>query len=236
MNLDEEETINDNILSMPDSILKKNDILYGKYNYKYNNTCINYDVNNSFDEASKQYDNFLYKAKDEDVNQSQQYTNGTDYEKLYMIEQSSINNYSEKKVYNNNLLNKKRNREKIFSIKKESKEEKNKPRKIIRGRKKRSIKNNRIHNLLSEDNIVNKIKGHFFRFIRDIIEKKSQGRIKFKKLQYKYIANLKKEQNENLLKTKMRYILSNIPISKKFKEYGNKIIIDKIYEQKKKRS
>ena len=236
MNLDEEETINDNNLSVPDSIFKKNDILYRKSNYKYNNTCINSDVNNSFDEASKQYEIISNKEKDEDDNQSQQYTNGIDYEKLYMIEQSSINNYSEKEVNKNNLLNKKRNREKIFSITKESKEEKNKPRKIIRGRKKRSIKNNRIHNLLSEDNIVNKIKGHFFRFIRDIIEKKSQGRIKFKKLQYKYIANLKKDKNENLLKTKMRYILSNLPISKKykkFKEYENKTIIDKIYEEKK---
>ena len=33
MNLDEEETINDNILSMPDSIFKNNDILYRKSNY-----------------------------------------------------------------------------------------------------------------------------------------------------------------------------------------------------------
>ena len=34
----------------------------------------------------------------------------------------------------------------------------------------------------------------------------------------------------------MRYILSNIPINKKykkFKEYENKTIIDKIYEEKK---
>ena len=236
MNLDEEETINDNNLSVPDSIFKKNDILYRKSNYKYNNTYINSDVNNSFDEASKQYEIISNKEKDENDNQSQQYTNGIDYEKLYMIEQSSINNYSEKEVNKNNLLNNKRNREKIFSITKESKEEKNKPRKIIRGRKKRSIKNNRIHNLLSEDNIVNKIKGHFFGFIRDIIEKKSQGRIKFKKLQYKYIANLKKDKNENILKTKMRYILSNLPISKKYKKFNedeNKTIIDKIYEEKK---
>ena len=74
--------------------------------------------------------------------------------------------------------------------------------------------------------------------MRDVIEKKSQGGIKFKKLQYKYIANLKKNQNENLLKTKMKDILSKLPICKKYKkykEYENKVIIDKIYEEKKKR-
>ena len=243
MNLDEEETINDNFLSKSNSIFKKNDILYTKPNYTINNNYTNSNVNNLVFDASRMYEFFSYKSKDEDDNQSQQYTNGTDYweycANLFMNKQSSINNFSEKEVNKNSLLNKKRNREKIFTIAKESKEEKNKPQKIIRGRKKTSINNNKIHNLLSEDNIVNKIKGHFFGFIRDIIEKKSQGRIKFKKLQYKYIANLKKNQNENLLKTKMKDILSKLPISKKYKkynEYENKVIINKIYEEKKEKS
>ena len=243
MNLDEEETINDNFLSKSNSIFKKNDILYTKPNYTINNNRTNSDVNNLVFDASRMYEFFPYKSKDEDDNQSQQYTNGTDYweycANLFINKQSSINNFPEKEVNKINLLNKKRNREKIFGITKESKEEKNKPRKIIRGRKKSSIHNKKIHNLLSEDNIVNKIKGHFFGFIRDIIEKKSQGRIKLKKLQYKYIANLKKNQNENLLKTKMKDILSNLPISKKYKkykEYENKVIIDKIYEEKKEKN
>ena len=238
MNLDEEETINDNLLSVPDGIFENNGILYKKSNYRNNNDYSYSDIKNNVIDASRMYDIFLCKPKDEKDNDNIIGLETFDsYEKLYIQKQSSIN--SEKEVDKNNLLNKKRNREKIFGITKESKEEKNKPRKIIRGRKKSSINNKKIHNLLSEDNIVNKIKGHFFGFIRDIIEKKSQGRIKFKKLQYKYIANLKKNQNENLLKTKMKDILSNLPISKKYKkykEYENKVIIDKIYEEKKEKN
>ena len=51
----------------------------------------------------------------------------------------------------------------------------------------------------------------------------------------RYIANLKKDQNENLLKTKVRDILSRIPVSKKYKNFKkdeNKVIIDKIYKEK----
>ena len=46
-------------------------------------------------------------------------------------------------------------------------------------------------------------------------------------MQYKYITDLKKDKNEDLLKTKMRDILSNLPISKKYKQSKkdeNKII------------
>ena len=56
MNLDEEETINDNNLSVPDSIFKKNDILYTKPNYTINNNCTNSDVNNLVFDALRMYD------------------------------------------------------------------------------------------------------------------------------------------------------------------------------------
>ena len=107
MNLDEEETINDNFLSKSNSIFKKNDILYTKPNYTINNNCTNSDVNNLVFDASRMYDIFSYKSKDEDDNQSQQYTNGTDYweycANLFINKQSSINNFPEKEVNKINL-------------------------------------------------------------------------------------------------------------------------------------
>ena len=60
--------------------------------------------------------------------------------------------------------------------------------------------------------------------------------INFIKFQTKFIANLKKDKNIDLLEAKLVDILKNQKISTKNKrsnEYQNSIIIDKIYEEKK---
>ena len=242
LSLNEEGTTNENYLPMIDNILAIDDILYKNINYKHNINYNNSDINNSSIDDSQMREIFLYKEKDEYDNQSQQYViqkraNNYDvYANINMLKKSTINNYVIKESDKSNFLNKKRIYEKIFTVTKIPKEEKNKLMKLYRGRRKQS-NNNRIHNLLSKDYIANKIKGHFFGFIRNIIEKNSlNGTIKFKKLQYKYITDLKKDKNEDLLKTKMRDILSNLPISKKYKQSKkdeNKIIIDKIYKENK---
>ena len=56
MNLDEEETINDNFLSKSNSIFQMNDISYKKAYYINNNNCINSNVNNLVFDASRMYD------------------------------------------------------------------------------------------------------------------------------------------------------------------------------------
>ena len=129
------------------------------------------------------------------------------------------------------LLNKKRKRGKIFDIKKI-------PKKKFRfGRRGKLDNDIRKHNCSSKDNIMNKIKTHFFHYIRDIIKKNCiYETINFIKFRREFVANLKKDKNMDLLETKLIDILKNQPISTKNKnadEYENKFIIDKIYEEKK---
>ena len=133
----------------------------------------------------------------------------------------------------NELLNKKRKRDKIFYINKV----KRKNNKVKFGRKKKTDKEIGIHTHKSKDNIINKIKSHFFRFIRDTIKKNSIYKpVKIIKCQYNFISNLKKDKNENLFNEKIKDILSNQPITtknKKSHKYENRLIINKIYEEKK---
>ena len=160
-------------------------------------------------------------------------------------EDIDINN-SDKK-----FLNKKRKQEdeiinKIFDIKKLTKEEKllEKKSKVIKinshnyGRKKKSDKNNKKHNKSSGDNIINKIKGYFINhFIGDIIKKNSINEIiELKKIPNKFIRNLSKNNNEELFKKKIKDIFSEVKISTKYKNYdrdANKVIINNIFEEKK---
>ena len=160
-------------------------------------------------------------------------------------EEININNPEKK------FLNKKRKLEdeivnKIFDIKKLTKEEKllEKNSKLIKinshkyGRKKKSDKNNGKHNKSSGDNIINKIKGHFINhFIIDIIKKNSINEIIYlKKIPNEFIENLSKTDNEKLFKKKIKDILSEVEISTKYKKYKrdvNKVIINNIFEEKK---
>ena len=87
-----------------------------------------------------------------------------------------------------NFLQKKRK----SSTKEETKTSDNNQKKKY-GRKKESEKDKGIHKKDSEDNIVNKIKGWVFHFIRYIISKYSGGEYKIKKLKNSHKANLKKK-------------------------------------------
>ena len=154
LSLNEEETTNENYLPMIDNILAIDDILYKNINYKHNINHNNSDINNSSIDDSQMREIFLYKEKDEYDNQSQQYViqkraNNYDvYANINMLKKSTINNYVIKESDKSNFLNKKRIYEKIFTVTKIPKEEKNKLMKLYRGRRKQS-NNNRIHNLLS---------------------------------------------------------------------------------------
>ena len=98
---------------------------------------------------------------------------------------------------------------------------------------------NKKHTKNTKDNIIYKLKGNFInKFVIDsvnqnLINKKD----KLKKLRCKkFIADLKLEKNIALIKMKMSDILCQQKISSKFSkfdEYENKIIIEKIYEEKK---
>ena len=177
-------------------------------------------------------------------------------EKMFNIENrknfiNKNNNNDLIKKEEEKLLNKKRKREKILDTKKtqnrlkkkERKKEKifyfKKIKKYQQGRRGKLDNDKRKHNCNSEDNIINKIKTHFFHYIRDIISKNSNNeneKVKIIKFQKEFVANLKKDINIELLETKLVDILRNQKISKKnknSKEYQNKTIIDKIYKEKK---
>ena len=90
--------------------------------------------------------------------------------RLYFISKNNTNDSIPKQE--DKLLNKKRKREKIFFSKKIA--NKNKLcRKYNFGRKLKEDKGKRKHNSSSKDNIMNKIKTRFFRYLRDIIKKNS---------------------------------------------------------------
>ena len=156
--------------------------------------------------------------------------------RLYFINKNNINNDSIKKE-EEKLLNKKTKR-KIFDCKKIPNPNRNRSRKKYKtGRRLRIDYSIRKHNCSSKDNIMNKIKTHFFHYIRDIIKKNSiYEEINFIKFQTKFVANMKKDINIELLEAKLVDIIKNQPIStknSKSEEYHNRIIIDKIYEEKK---
>ena len=103
------------------------------------------------------------------------------------------------------------------------------------GRKNKSEKDKGIHKKDSEDNIVNKIKGWAFHFIRDIILKYSGGKYKIKKLKNSHKANLKKEDNMKLFDEKIKDILCREEISSKystFQPYENRFTVEEIMQDK----
>ena len=150
---------------------------------------------------------------------------------------------------NNKVLSKiavQKKQKNIFNVKKIKKIKKKKkiikPKLIVKktynyGRKKKAENITGKHNKLSSDNIIIKIKGYFFQYIRDITKKNAiSGRTDLKKLPYKFIVDLNKKKNEQLFNMKIKDILSKFPISSKNKNsdrFENKKIIDRIYKRKK---
>ena len=233
---DEEESFNGSLYYRQNLIFELKKISLEKINYMSNNNLKDHNIEktdlNEFQEFDLFFDN---STKEENQGQIENFQSSSkSLARLYFINKNNINDSFHKEE--KKLLNKKRKKEKIFFSKKIS--NKNKLfRKFNYGRKFKEDKNIRKHNSSSKDNIMNKIKTHFFHYIRDIIKKNCiYETINFIKFQTKFIANLKKDKNIDLLEAKLVDILKNQKISTKNKrsnEYQNSIIIDKIYEEKK---
>jgi len=144
------------------------------------------------------------------------------------------NNPEKKGKEEKKYLIKKEEKEKIFHLEKIPKEEKDQKNK--KGRKKKTDNNKRKHNKSCGDNIIIKIKGYFFNYIRDITNNNFiNKKIYFRKLPYKFISHLSKNDNIRLINMKMKDILSEIPITtknKKSHKFENKFIIKKLYEER----
>ena len=155
------------------------------------------------------------------------------------------NNYKNKEKEEKNYLVDNKEREIIFKLEKIPKSEKtndNLSKKIRNkknncGRKKKSDNNKRKHNKSCGDNIIIKIKGYFFTFIRDITKNNFINKtLYFRKLPYKFISKLSKKFNVRLMNMQMKDILSEIPITtknKKSHKFENKFIVEKLYKEEK---
>ena len=228
-----------------------------EYPYSYNDEFIDNSINehenllhknnyeikkesNSLLEEEKlkmdEYSNYLYNiSENENENEKENYINN---------KEGSINNFD--------FMQKKRNlKEKIFEITHVDKRNKttnntdkennlyNKNSKgNKKGRKNKMDKNDCLHNNESDDNIIRKIKVHLFKYALKIInqnfEKKSN---KLLKLDYHTIMNLKQSINLDLLNKKLKQIFLEIKISDKYKHHKdneNEILINKIYDNKRK--
>jgi hypothetical protein len=155
------------------------------------------------------------------------------------------NNYKNKEKEEKNYLVDNKEKEIIFKLEKIPKSEKtndNLSKKIRNkknncGRKKKSDSNKRKHNKSCGDNIIIKIKGYFFTFIRDITKNNFINKtLYFRKLPYKFISKLSKKFNVRLMNMQMKDILSEIPITtknKKSHKFENKFIVEKLYKEEK---
>ena len=137
------------------------------------------------------------------------------------------------KSYDMNLLKKKRNRSKNKGKKNEVK--------FDRGRKKKDDSSQRKHDKYSIDNIMKKIKAiiieiaiEFVNKIINKIKKESRGDL-FKKIDYKYINQLKQDLDIELLNEPIKNLLSK-DISRKYSNLStdsNRINLEKLIKNEK---
>ena len=215
----------DHIFFLPSYDLEptENSIIEEEYilNEKYKNFCLETDI--KYKELLEKTNIFL---KENGETNEQTNKNCLSHNKnISLLQKKTLRNDDEKDLKNETIKENFEEKEEDFNIQLDSKE-------II-------FNKFRNHNRYCEDNIINKLKGHFFnRFIIDLVKKNSNKKnIILKKLPHKtFIANLNKRKNEGLFLMKMSEILRQEKISSKYSNYDtyeNRKIIDRIYEEKK---
>ena len=187
-----------------------------------NNPCLN-EIENTF---IHQTENNFDKEENEAINK----------DNLYFINKKNIQ--EDKKSEKKNFVAEEKLKKKISNKKKVIKKNKieNDKQKIF-GRKKKNSNKKGKHNKTTKDNMINKIKTHFFNsFIRYLIKEYAINKsIELKKLPTKgFISDLSKKNNERLFNMKISEILREQTIStkySKFDKFENKKIINKIYDE-----
>ena len=218
--------------------------------------CIRQDFNDVEAKCFQGFGQISYQSADRDDQEgnenfdSEKNKISNESSKDYKKENISIdinlnNNYKNKEKEEKNYLVDNKEKEIIFKLEKIPKSEKssdNLSKKIRNkknncGRKKKSDNNKRKHNKSCGDNIIIKIKGYFFTFIRDITKNNFINKaLYFRKLPYKFISKLSKKFNIRLMNMQMKDILSEIPITtknKKSHKFENKFIVEKLYKEEK---
>ena len=250
-----EESSSHDDLNFTKTRLNLENLLPEPVNNNYYN-CIRQDFNDVEAKYFQGFGQISYQSADRD---DQEGNENFDSEKNKISNESSKDYKKENISFDINLNNNYENKEKeekkylidnkekeiIFKLEKIPKSEKtndNLSKKIRNkknncGRKKKSDNNKRKHNKSCGDNIIIKIKGYFFTFIRDITKNNFINKtLYFRKLPYKFISKLSKKFNVRLMDMKMKDILSEIPITtknKKSHKFENKFIVEKLYKEEK---
>jgi len=250
-----EESSSHDDLNFTKTRLNLENLLPEPVNNDYYN-CIRQDFNDVEAKCFQGFGQISYQSADRD---DQEGNENFDSEKNKISNESSKDYKKENISFDINLNNNYENKEKeekkylidnkekeiIFKLEKIPKSEKtndNLSKKIRNkknncGRKKKSDNNKRKHNKSCGDNIIIKIKGYFFTFIRDITKNNFINKtLYFRKLPYKFISKLSKKFNVRLMDMKMKDILSEIPITtknKKSHKFENKFIVEKLYKEEK---
>ena len=208
-------------LSKPIDILENN-----KYCSETNYISNIITLNNPFD--AKEEESLIYYQKNEDI-----------------INEDNKDNKNEEKKFLNKKVNREKEKEIVININNKEDNDKNKKTNVNENKEKKKLGRKNIndpekrkHNKTIDDNIVNKIKGVFFNtFLRKYIQKHAKDTsIEFKKIPNKFISNLNKDLNMALFPMKLSDILNNQSISTKYstcKDYENREIIKKIYDEEK---
>ncbi len=250
-----EESSSHDDLNFTKTRLNLENLLPEPVNNDYYN-CIRQDFNDVEAKCFQGFGQISYQSADRD---DQEGNENFDSEKNKISNESSKDYKKENISFDINLNNNYENKEKeekkylidnkekeiIFKLEKIPKSEKtndNLSKKIRNkknncGRKKKSDSNKRKHNKSCGDNIIIKIKGYFFTFIRDITKNNFINKtLYFRKLPYKFISKLSKKFNVRLMNMQMKDILSEIPITtknKKSHKFENKFIVEKLYKEEK---
>ena len=207
-----------------------------QYNYE-NNFQFPNDFSSSLYYSDNENDNenhLLNKKtkRDEDIKHENTISNKDNNNNNIFIVENKLSEKEElKKINNKNINNNKK-------LKNEESRTDKKDKKSKFGRKNKESGETGKHDKNSEDNMINKIKKNFFNdYIRNVVKENSLSKdIDLKKLPTKFIADLTKQNNKRLFNMKIKDILCEQPISTKYSKFDsfvNKLIIEKIYKEKK---
>jgi hypothetical protein len=249
-----EESSSHDDLNFTKTRLNLENLLPEPVNNDYYN-CIRQDFNDVEAKYFQGFGQISYQSADRDDQEGNENFNSEknkisnesskDYKKENISFNKNLNNYENKEKEEKKYLIDNKEKEIIFKLEKIPKSEKtndNLSKKIRNkknncGRKKKSDNNKRKHNKSCGDNIIIKIKGYFFTFIRDITKNNFINKtLYFRKLPYKFISKLSKKFNVRLMDMQMKNILSEIPITtknKKSHKFENKFIVEKLYKEEK---
>lgn len=135
------------------------------------------------------------------------------------------------------------NSDKLYFISNQSEKKKKKKNKKLGRKRKNEDRQGSNHTKEKKDNIINKIKGYFFKYVNDTINKSltKECLLKFQKVPHKMIIKSKRDYNLNLLNSPLRQVYQETTnYIERFKKYKrrdysiNKILLEYLEKNKEK--